>query len=480
MFTDERVGYVATKPINELLPVEALALVNRWAKLKSYFFYDDRDALYALKDREIAKMFKAGNLIAVKVIARESDAIKHMKAAVANSGRDLDFMGYPNAIDFLDKEEEVHYRLLADLVSGCGIDVEYPEDIYQLWIDRLQPELEAYRIAQAEYDTEKNRRKPILDQYQKDLDDWNKAKQEAAKQWAQEKDLALKHSKSGKSLKKDWLERLEKQGFCFEVPKPVYPFPNQLVCPKKPAYPSKTYNIESFEQYVPGSIEAVESAIAWAKEIYGDRFPTEYHKIDDDFICCELDSAICELELDAMREQAIEIFQQVINGDLVEPKLIWDKLTDINLDYQNAIGMKCHFDRRNWDRYSHADYGEWHKINLSPTGHWLLEFQSTEIADITFHVPYDRIPSLKLGFNVDIMPRVEAENKMGREISIQEQNDYPLPELLAILGSSASDFPHGLQNYSEVNYRYRPYKCWDDHEDWITEDDEDELFEVGY
>ncbi len=42
---DEHKGFVATKPVEQLQAVEALALLNRWVKLKDYFYYDDRDAL---------------------------------------------------------------------------------------------------------------------------------------------------------------------------------------------------------------------------------------------------------------------------------------------------------------------------------------------------------------------------------------------------------------------------------------------------
>lgn len=73
---DEHKGFVATKPVEQLQAVEALALLNRWVKLKDYFYYDDRDALQALKNRQIAEFVRAGEMQATAVIVRESEAIQ--------------------------------------------------------------------------------------------------------------------------------------------------------------------------------------------------------------------------------------------------------------------------------------------------------------------------------------------------------------------------------------------------------------------
>lgn len=64
--------FVPISPVEELKPIEALALVNRWMKLKHYFYYEDLNALYELKDQKIVEFVKAGEMQATTVIVRES------------------------------------------------------------------------------------------------------------------------------------------------------------------------------------------------------------------------------------------------------------------------------------------------------------------------------------------------------------------------------------------------------------------------
>lgn len=474
MLANDPKGYVVAKPIDKIVPIEAMVLVNRWAKLKDEFYYDDRDALYDLKDRKIAEMVRNGKAIATKVITRETDAMKGMKAAFANGGNDLELMDYLSIYEYLKEEEEEHFRLLNALVDREGIEVEYPEDIYQMWMSRLQPEIDAYSIAKAAYDAELKARQPSLNQYQKDLQAWQLARQEVAFAWAKENGIKIARSNSGKSLKKNWLSKLEKQGFRYDIAPPPYPFSSKLTCPKEPKIPAKTYTIESFKEYVPGSIAVVESAIEWAKQKYGDGFPSEYYKIDDSFICCDFEKVILEGELDNMREYALEIFQQVVDGKITDPHTIWDRLTDLGLDYESAIGMRCFRDRRNWGQVAHAEYGTWHEINLSPTGYWLVEFQSIEIPEITFHVPYKRVLDLKMPVHLNSLPQIEDDSKMGREISPEEREAYPLGKVIEILGVSVGDFPYQLRRYyRRAQFRHFDYMD-DDDDDWDNDWDEEE------
>ena len=110
-------GFVATVTLEELLPVEALALVNRWAKLKSYFYHDDRDALYTLKDRKIAEFVKAGEMKAVAVIVRESEAISRMRESIGNGGENLEWLDdiAGDIHSFLDEEEAAYFSLLSEM-----------------------------------------------------------------------------------------------------------------------------------------------------------------------------------------------------------------------------------------------------------------------------------------------------------------------------------------------------------------------------
>lgn len=83
-----------SKPIDELSELEALVLMNRWVKLKGYFFYDDRDALYDRKDGILKRFLAEGILRVSKVVQRETQAIAGMKVEIANNGVNLDWLDY--------------------------------------------------------------------------------------------------------------------------------------------------------------------------------------------------------------------------------------------------------------------------------------------------------------------------------------------------------------------------------------------------
>lgn len=122
---------IVNKPITELTPVQALALVNRWAKLKSDFFYDDVDALYELKYCKIVEWVRAGEMIATKVIMRLSPAIESMKAEIANGGNNLETLGYSDTVDDwnLTDEEKHDHSVLVKFCCNDEYEVSFPEDI---------------------------------------------------------------------------------------------------------------------------------------------------------------------------------------------------------------------------------------------------------------------------------------------------------------------------------------------------------------
>ena len=347
--------------------------------------------------------------------------------------------------------------------SWQGIEVEYPQAVYDSWLEQHRPILEAYAKAKAEYEAEKARRKPILDQYSRDLNAFQAAKQQSAKEWAKAQNIKLKRSNSGKSLKKDWLERLEKQGFKYGDSPPTDPFVGQpLKAPACPEVPSRTYRV-TFEDYLPGSLPEVEAALAWVSEFAKDLIPETLCEINDDWICGELDERFLELTLAQQRQEVLGIFSDVLSGQLTDPRAIWNLLTSYDFDYEPAIGMRSHYVRQ-FRRTVHNTFGPWHEINLSLTGHWLIEFQGIHQPEISFHLPYDRRRQLNFDCDWEALPRWSSEQAhFGREVNDEEQEAYPIEALVQVFGKTASDFPRGLKEYDPPFWpRYEDWDAWEE------------------
>lgn len=451
-------GFHTTKPVESLLPVEALALLNRWAKLH-YFYHDDLDLLYEIKEEKIAEWLKDGEIAATSIIIRESPAIAGMKIELANRGNNLDWLDYDSYSSYLSEAETKYFKLLTELAAQweeSGFAVDYPQDIYENWRSQVQPQIKAYEIAKQEYDKEFQRRQPILKKYEQSLKSYSKQKEIAAKNWAKINNARIARSNSGKSLKKDWLKRLEKQGFSYE-PKPPYPFSNKLEKPEYPQMPPKSY-IVNFENYLPGSLSEIEEVLSWLESLVD--IPEHPCDIDEDFICIELEDSLREIVLDRVKKDVLKIFKDIVEGQLSDPKDIYNRLIEFDIDYQ-AIGMASYTDFRN-HLTVHRDFGKWHEINFSPTGYWLIEFQSTIEPTITLHVPYNRNCQSQIKINLEELPKIRSEQaNFGREINAEEKKNYPIEGLLKILGLSRKDFPYELEKYQKPY----AYDDWDD--DWF-------------
>jgi hypothetical protein len=470
----EKMTYVTDNPVSELTPLQALALVNRWAKLKGYFWYDDKDALYDLKDRKIAEWVTSGKMIPTFIIRRESPVFTAMREQIANNGADLDTLGYCDRLDDwnLTDEERKWYQVLVDFCCNGDYEVSFPEDIIERRQADYQNQLKIYLELKKLHDNEVKLRQPAIDEYNKLQNQWTSRKAEAAKKWAKENHQKIARSNSGKSLKKDWIERLERQGFNFEEQSPTHPFsgiPLAHPCPKKPQERELTYTVEP-ETYIPGSIEEIEDAIRWARTRVG-KVP-DYHDLSEDFVYCTLEPALREMELERTKILVLNVFKKVIKGEIIDPQSICSELTKYAISYE-ALGMNDFTDR--WGNTEHGEFSKWHEINLSVTGYWLIEFQSLEDSSITFHVPYDRRNSLLINFDRKSLPVIDSDRECyGREISVQEQLDYPLAELVRILGMEPEDFPYELKQYSKSRCGYRFYQNWYDEDDDMTDFDEDE------
>ena len=463
---------IGWKSLEEMLPVERLVWLNRWAKVKD-FHKEDTDLLYSVKDKKILEMVESGTMAATKVVVRQSPApIQKMRVAIANKGADLTLLNSDCSMhDILNDDEYQHFRLLDGMADfDFGFDLDYSEEVYQSMIAPLLAEIEAYKKAKATYDAELEIQKPILQQYSKDCADWHELKKQAAIVWARQNKVKMKFPNINKQPTKKSLQWLENQGFKFDIPKPVKPVTlTSLISPTHPKIPSRQYKVY-FKTYIPGSIQQVEDAITWAREYC--EVPDDYTNIDDDFICFDLEVAIRDCHLEKQINFALGIFELVSRGELKNPKDIWMLLTNIDLDFEEAIGMRCFTDYRNNYENRHADYNMWHQINLSITGYHLIEFQSQEIPEIIFHAPYDRVATWDVPILINLLPQVEDCSKMGREIRSEEKEVYPLADLLPYFGLSVFDFPYSLEtrNYSS-NRDY--YGGDDDYGDDFDDDDFD-------
>lgn len=431
--------YSPKVPLEKLKPVEALALVNRWAK-SNRLQQADRDALYDLKDRKLAEFLKHSEVALVAVIIRESPTIGLMRQAIATQG-ELIYLNFFDRESLMDTDELQHLEILENMAS-CEFEVDYPADICYFREQHFQADIERYLAIRAE-------RHSTIKQYDRQLNKYNLEKQEAAKAWAEEHRIYLKKVRDGKTLEKGWNERLEKQGFSYDRKPPEHPFPNQKLYPPGPPEPETSYYI-GFDNYVPGSLPEVDKAIAWAESILSKTFshPSEISVETIE----QIEENLRDSYLQAIKESVLDIFKRVISGELTDAKEIWKELTAFEVDYSDVIGMYQSSDIYNRIQPSNQ-FGRWHEINLSPTGYWLVELQSTFNSSITFHIPFDRYHKLKLNIDLGSLPKIQSSDlSFGRSISPEEANQYPLKKLLKILGSKPTDFPCRLEELSARDY----------------------------
>ena len=463
---NDSLGYVVTKPMSELLPVEVLVLLNRWAKAKSKFYREDLYYLLKVKGSLIYELLQKGEMVPIKIITRDTPVIKAMRKTIANQGRDLKILNCYTAFnidfhDLLDSKESHYYFMLLD--SGhFGFKLAYPEDVYESMLADFQSQKEEAEKARAAFEQSPERQ--LLIQYANDYKNWQKARDEAARSWA-------KNNNIKGNFTKNWLKRLHKRGFNFAVSAPTKP---STVRPRLPQKPSRTYTI-AWDDYTPGSITEIEDAINWVRQLSDDAgldFPSEYCDICD-WIEDNIDSlheAICDQYRAENKTAVLEIMRRVLNGDIQNPEQVWQELTAYAFTFEYSIDMPPFIDYRNYGKEYYKEFTNWHKINLSLTGYWLVEFQCVDIPDIVFHLPFDRVSEAVIPIALDSLPKVKDSSSMGREISKEESRKYPLLELLALLGFSASDFPYELEPFISESYDFFQ-------DDFSTFDDERNDFE---
>jgi hypothetical protein len=443
-------NYSATSPVSELLPVQALALLNRWAKLKYHFQLCDVEYLYVIKDRKILEWINSNEMMATRIIRRPNPTVEAMKKQIANGGEDL------SALADYDESEALSLSLDEDIYftfsrfCNDGYEVLLPDETIQAQHEEYQRQLPSLEKEILAYQEELARYEAAMNNHYQACRGWRQAREEAGKAWARKRKIPVFKKKGNNILQKGWLPKLEKQGFKWEQPQPSAPNITKPIQPKIDP-PKTTYLVTASNYSTP--IPEIEEAIAWAKSLVGEDMPP-IPDLDDDFIYEYLRPALAEQQLQEQIDEVLSIFQSVISGELTNPFDIYKELKKYRIDYEDAIGMHNFRDYRG--NYSHGDFGIWHRINLSPTGYWLVEFQSLLDTSISFHSPYDssRLP-------VDVLaslPTIDSEERFGRPITEEEQRNYPILELLKILDYSATDFPAKLREPS-------PRRGWEYDED---------------
>lgn len=475
--------FVAVIPVDQLHPHQALTLVNRWAKLKGYWYQNHLEALYTLKDKLIFQWVDQGSMVVNKVIQRESLAIAKMKAEIDSKGAKLEHLDplgfdWENTLSHADHFH--HWAVLQDLVNG-EIQVSFPESIQS----QLQ---QAYRLKLVEYEQQmlvyleaQRRDQKRWLQYQKNfrhhVADIKKALQSVLESTSKKKGIgefrqALSWLDSGSISDKQAhqiIEVLKKHQISVHCPDGILP---QVVEEPIAPEPPILYTELQPSLYIVGSLPEIEAAVDWARSVL-DQPHLQVSDINEDWVN-QLEDRIANDALNTLKALALQVFEQVIQGELTDSQAIYNALTALPLNYSEAIGMES--SRAQWEDTKHREYSRWHEINLSLTGFWLVEFQSKIDPSVSFHIPYDR--AIALGFNPqNVLVGTSDQLSFGREISVAEQQDYPIQELLNILGKEVDRLPRKLRKHRSQRHCRQSNQEECDQGEYMDKVDEGELGE---
>ena len=122
-------GFSTDKKCQELLPIEVLVFVNRWAK-SDILCREDRYALYDIKDLKIKEWLNSGELQITGIIKRESECFRLIKQALVQKGSNLEWLDCINGFyNYLTEEESRYSQFLIDWICHEELFAEYPEDV---------------------------------------------------------------------------------------------------------------------------------------------------------------------------------------------------------------------------------------------------------------------------------------------------------------------------------------------------------------
>ncbi|MBW4507923.1 MAG: hypothetical protein KME64_15620 [Scytonematopsis contorta HA4267-MV1] len=454
--------FIVEKSLNNLSQLEALVLINQWAKVQVYFRYDDKNKLDEIKHQKIQELFNSGILEITKVIVGESPFFQKMQEEIKLGGKNLNWFDDCCTVDELMRESDTyqHYSSLSKLYCGefqkLKDEEQYSYELekYAIQMQQYQQELEQYQLINTERDVQKKENEALIKEYE-------------IKLYTRFKSFLLTLDNLSEDEKKfinKWnitkLSEHQKQRInrCIRERKFDYePKPKKIRFPYlpyiwKPHEPERYIEIEP-ESYEYGTVSEVDLAIDWVKS-FNKKF--QIQKLNENFLC-KLEDKISDNVFAFYKEQALLIFQKILRGNkgFRTPKDIYNALTSLPIDY-GYLGMELTYD----------DFCKWHEVNLSHTGFWLIEFKSTLHPEILFHIPYDQN---KEKFTLEVPHEKSNIENYVREVSDEQQKLYPIEKLVELLGYTSDDFPYKLQHYQR-----RSYCCCSDEEDCEYEEVEDD------
>lgn len=382
-----------SKPMKSLHAHEALVLANRWAKLQDAHPTDIKK-FYTLRDEKIASWIAEESVVMTRILCRQSKPLKSMKAAINSEYILIEHLNY-NRWQQDKKSERVKYWKMMESIAyeeGGGVLVPLPE----------------------------TERKQLNEIYNKKLQLHKQSK----------KKVTAKNKQGSKTKNSELSDRS-----------------SPTTIPRKPSLP-ELFTLISFEECLELKIPEVVKALKWARSLLNQP-ELSISDIDIDLVS-EIEQAIIKEDLESLNNQAYIIFQQTINGHLA-PIEVYERLTALNLDYSETLGLKCRQDR--FGNNHVLDFGSKHELNLSLTGLWLVEYQSVLFPEIFWYSRYDCVPKPQIAH----LAQIEIDqDELIQELSIQEQQTYPIANLMQILHISIDDFPRKLKKYlPKFNLEYR-------------------------
>lgn len=453
--------YVASKPIEELHQHEALALVNRYAKLKGKH-YEDIDYLYSIKHRKILEWLNEGTLKATKVIKRESNLWSWLQTAIDNKGTNLELLPESEG-DYIDTESWMSddilpiYRAIYDLIEG-EIELHLSEAELQEILIEYETKLQNYHKALKIWQEEQT-------EYQKQYSQWENELNKALYEWASLKKLTVPKKKQ---KLQNFVNNARQQGFIF----PDAPKQPHARKPESPTKPDKNYYISGTE-YEIGMRPQVDAAIAWVKSQDWLK-TTENYKDWDYKVFSDIEQKYWDEYCQEFKENeiadALISFQKILTASM-SAEGIYEELTQHSINYEE-IGIGTHFKYQRWGNsyYEHKYFHKGNEIAFSRTGLWLVEFESLIDSSITFHIPYSSAPKNLIKHLTSEFSEVES---YGREITEEEMEIYPLKGLLDILDEDIDSLPFDFKDYSPRrfigSYGLVEPDDWED-DDWEDDD----------
>lgn len=456
--------------MEKLHPHQALLWINRWTKLQNRWYKKDRDVLYELKTSIISQWVTENAMKATRVIQRDTPAIAGMRTEIASGGAKLGFLNYysndwretlqlsPNFEHWSILEDFDNNNITIPLAAKVlkQIETNYEQALIRNRNAQIRYEQEKIKYLATSTETTTKLREnvslvhKILVAYQKTAPTkqerkqihgalyWLKTQQVSDNQWHQIQKILLQSKNLIPSI---------------DIPVPPLP-------PTKPTEPRLYESIDTNE-YIEGTIHSIDKAIEWA------RIALNKPNLDLQNLggaVYDLEEIIANEALSYLKSCATDIFEDVITGKLRTPEEVYSDLDTLELDYSSAIGMNTYTNRQNNNESVQSNYSNWHKINLDLYGYWLVEFLSSVDSTICFHIPYSQCLDL---IDVTNLPTEHStQEQFGRAIDLDEQQLYPIEDLLGIFNMSKDNFPEKLYTYCQtINYDFLYDDDDDDHEE---------------